>query len=556
MNPKEEKIMKNRSLPAKARILFLSALIGAAIMSLPGVQAATITVINTNDSGPGSLRQALSDANNGDTIDFDSSLKGQTITLTSGQLLVNRSVTISGLGANNLTVDGNAKDRVFLINPANTVTISGLTIMNGSTSGGGGGIRNDHATLTVSDCAISGNSANGGGVYNNGTGPYGVASATLTVSNSTLNGNSGNGIRNEGGFPNFTTLTVSNCTISGNSSGGIVNGGIFGLVTATITNSTVSDNGGSGIFNSSGTGSSFSGLTVTNSTVSGNSGGGIANRASNGGGSVTLTVTNSTLSGNSAPQGGGVYNLGGVGINGGGAGATIINSTLSGNSASNSGGGIVNIGDDSAAVTITNSTLSGNSAPQGGGIANGFATLTVGDTILNAGASGENIYNVTGGTVSSLGYNLSSDNGSGYLTGPGDQINTDPMLGALQDNGGPTFTHALLPSSPAIDTGDPNFTPPPFYDQRGPGFNRVVNGRIDIGSFEVQGPTPIPTPTPTATHTPTPTPTAIHTPTATPTATFPPSPTPTATATSSPRPTPTPRSEPTARPRPTSVPRP
>ena len=80
---------------------------------------------------------------------------------------------------------------------------------------------------------------------------------------------------------------------------------------------------------------------------------------------------------------------------------------------------------------------------------------------------------------------MSSDNGGGYLTGPGDQINTDPLLGPLQDNGGPTYTHALLPGSPAIDAGDPNFTPPPFYDQRGPGFDRVVNGRIDIGSFEV-----------------------------------------------------------------------
>ena len=54
-----------------------------------------------------------------------------------------------------------------------------------------------------------------------------------------------------------------------------------------------------------------------------------------------------------------------------------------------------------------------------------------------------------------------------YLNGPGDQINTDPLLGPLQNNGGPTLTHALLPGSPAIDAGDPNFTPPPFYDQRG-----------------------------------------------------------------------------------------
>jgi hypothetical protein len=114
------------------------------------------------------------------------------------------------------------------------------------------------------------------------------------------------------------------------------------------------------------------------------------------------------------------------------------------------------------------------------------------------------------------------------------------MLGPLQDNGGPTLTHALLPGSPAIDAGDPNFTPPPYYDQRGPVSWRIRNGRIDVGSFEVQvgttpSPTPTstasPTPTPTATFTPTSTPTATATPTftatATPTATVPPSPTPT-----------------------------
>jgi hypothetical protein len=81
-------------------------------------------------------------------------------------------------------------------------------------------------------------------------------------------------------------------------------------------------------------------------------------------------------------------------------------------------------------------------------------------------------------------------------TGPGDQINTNPMLGPLQDIGGPTFTHALLPGSPAIDAGDPNFTPPPFDDQRGPRFARVVNGRIDIDSFEAQLPRATPTPRP------------------------------------------------------------
>src|SRR5439155_20089982 len=180
---------------------------------------------------------------------------------------------------------------------------------------------------------------------------------------------------------------------------------------------------------------------------------------------------------------------------------TIVNSTISGNSAG-VGGGIWNDGRSNATLTIVNSTLSDNSGPFGGGIYNQSATLTIGDTILKAGASGPNILNQSG-TVNSLGYNLSSDNGGGVLTGTGDQINTDPVLGPLQDNGGPTLTHALLLGSPAIDAGDPNFTPPPNYDQRGPGFDRVVNGRIDIGSFEMQA-TPTPTPTPTASPTCTP----------------------------------------------------
>jgi hypothetical protein len=115
--------------------------------------------------------------------------------------------------------------------------------------------------------------------------------------------------------------------------------------------------------------------------------------------------------------------------------------------------------------------------------------VTIRHTILNAGALGENLSNAYG-SVSSLGYNLSSDNGGGFLTATGDQINTDPLLGPLQNNGGPSVTHALLPGSPAIDAGDPNFTPPPDYDQRGPGYDRVANGRVDIGAFEVQPTTP------------------------------------------------------------------
>jgi hypothetical protein len=184
--------------------------------------------------------------------------------------------------------------------------------------------------------------------------------------------------------------------------------------------------------------------------------------------------------------------------------------------------------------------------------------LDIGNTVLKTGASAVNLNIGKPATVTSHGYNLSSDDAGGFLTGAGDQINTDPLLGPLQDNGGPTFTHELLFGSPAIDTGDPAFTPPPSNDQRGPGFPRVVNGRLDKGSFEVQGPTV--TPTPTFTPSPTLTPTATVTPTTTPTATPSPTATPTVTPTSTPtataRPTPTPRTSPIPRARPTPYPRP
>ena len=130
----------------------------------------------------------------------------------------------------------------------------------------------------------------------------------------------------------------------------------------------------------------------------------------------------------------------------------------------------------------------------------GAPLLTMGNTIFNASPGGHSIISDFG-TVTSYGYNVSSDDGGGYLSGPGDQINTDPLLGPLQDNGGLTFTRALLPGSPAINAGDPNFVGPPDYDQRGPDFERVKGGRIDVGSFEVQNP---PTPTATPRQTPLP----------------------------------------------------
>jgi hypothetical protein len=129
----------------------------------------------------------------------------------------------------------------------------------------------------------------------------------------------------------------------------------------------------------------------------------------------------------------------------------VVNSTLSDNAASQfGGGGIDNDTSDSesAPANVTNSTFSGNSG--GAGIVS-FGGLVIGNTILKTGVLGSNID--SGSSVTSLGYNLSNDNGSGFLTGMGDQIDTDPILGPLKNNGGPTMTYAPLSNSPAIDMG-------------------------------------------------------------------------------------------------------
>jgi predicted outer membrane repeat protein len=115
------------------------------------------------------LRQALADANDGDTIDF--AVTG-TIGLTSGELVVDKNITISGPGSEVLAVDGKAMSRVFHIGSGTIVDISGLTIRNGMPPGidYGGGIYTDHAFLTLSSCTVSGDAAtSGGGIFNNGS---------------------------------------------------------------------------------------------------------------------------------------------------------------------------------------------------------------------------------------------------------------------------------------------------------------------------------------------------------------------------------------------------
>jgi hypothetical protein len=461
--------MKKQSAP-RSPFCKLCLLICLALLCTTPISAhaTTITVINTNDSGAGSLRQALADANDGDTIDF--AVTG-TIGLTTGELLIDKSVTISGPGAAILAVDGNLTSRVFHINSGKSASISELTVTHGSTaSGNGGGILNDHATLTILNSTVSGNFAYsaGGGIYNDASNG---GSATLTIVNSTVDGNGaahddipfgggeGGGIYNDSGM-----LMITNSVVSNNYAG--LDGKNFPVGI------------GGAIFN-------YGTLTITDSTITNNQvylyGGGIYNEG-------TATITSSTISDNGAI---GEHDGQPLGHGGGISGTvTLTNSTVSGNGASLFGGGIEGSG------VITNSTISGNG---NGGIST--AGMEIANTILNNN-SGANI----DGTATSLGYNISTDDGGGNLTGPGDQINTDPMLGPLQNNGGPTLTQALLPGSPAINAGNPSFTPPPSYDQRGSPFVRVYNGRIDIGSFEVQPPRR-PRPAPRSRPTPPPRPT-------------------------------------------------
>jgi hypothetical protein len=288
----------------------------------------TLTVTNTADSGPGSLRYEIAAAKSKDTIVFAPSLDGQSITLTSGELDITKNLTIQGPGAGQMTISGGGSSRVFEVAGKTTVTLSGLTISNGAAAGGGGGIYIDSGgTLTISNSTLIKNTATtgafgGGGIYNSGT---------LTLNNSTLSSNTA--AFDGGAIDNVGTLTISGCTLSGNSANSPVGAGVYG---------------GGAILNGHG-----GNLSITNSTLSGNS-------DTNGyGGAIyclggsTLTLTNCTLSSNTAYDGGALYNMGTT---------TVSGCTLSSNIASDAGGAIYNYtyGNASGDLTVNNSVFSSN----------------------------------------------------------------------------------------------------------------------------------------------------------------------------------------------------
>jgi hypothetical protein len=340
--------------------------------------------------------------------------------------------------------------------------------------------------------------------------------------------------------------------------GGISTGNLSGVTaTATIIGSVIGGNtsgdDGGGVRNID-----FGLVTVLSTTVTANSaatyGGGLSNKG------IAMLVRDTTVYSNTAgDDGGGIYNETGA--------LTLANSTLSGNLTNADGGGLHNEG---ATVSLNNVTIAyniadgdANGSGEGGGLSLGPAagiTMTLQNTLVgqNSDQSPSIQQPDCSGTLVSQDYNLIQSTTGCTITGAvtNNIYGQDPVLGPLQDNGGPTWTHELLPTSPAIDAGNPAIpgsggTACEANDQRGFARYSVSGNNVcDIGAVETPNillpsstPTITPTgPTSTPTLTPTFTQTATATPTATPSGTF----TPTGTTTATPTLTPTQTQSPTA----------
>jgi hypothetical protein len=402
----------------------------------------TWEVTNANDSGTGSLRQAIVDSGPGDTIVFNSSLSGHTITLSS-QLLIDHDLTIDGSSlSSKMYISGNNSVRVFNIPSGKTVKLINLDIFHGRYSSGAG-IYNA-GTLTLQNCNIDGNTgSDGAGIYNVGT---------LTLTNDTISGNSnsiflgncydcgfGAGIYNSG------SLTITNSTFSGNTSTRNTGGAIYNSGNLLVQDSNFSSNS---VHN-------FNYLINQTQTVWVYGYGGAIYNSNN------ATITGSTFSGNSSEANGNGSAIGNYGF------MTVTNSTFTSNTLTTS---IYN--HQPGTLIITNSTIFKNSINSGtnvpAGIYNYRGSLSLFNTILAGSYKGSvsilDCYN-DNGTIAADVNNLIQANGVGAYACGTPALTGDPMLGSLANNGGPTKTLALLSGSPAIDAGDNDSCP--LTDQRG-----------------------------------------------------------------------------------------
>ncbi|MGD0174684.1 MAG: right-handed parallel beta-helix repeat-containing protein [Anaerolineales bacterium] len=404
-------------------------------------------------------------------------------TYTGNLPILSKGINLEGSGPNTILTEpkGNfpySQGGVIYINCPNCyslVTIANLTIQNGWANSGGA-VYAANSKLTMNNVTISGGAGGSGG------GLYIEAGATAILDQVTISHNQASGIQNQsetglgGGIYNAGTLTMTNSTVSENTSAGD-GGGIYNLGKADLT-----------------------GMVIDGNSAPDNGyGGGIENYYNPDYVSIgaVLTLTNSTLRNNHAGTGAGLFNEN--------SHADITGTTINNNTAQASGGGILQ--ENWGVINLINSTISGNNGGiEGGGIASGsWSTLDMSnDTIADNQASkyggldykGGDLYLINIILAANSGYNcspgeigggfsISSDN-SCDISGYGFHGNLDPMIGPLQNNGGPTETHALLAGSPAIDTGT-SFAAPDV-DQRGA--PRPIDGNNDgkadwdIGAFE------------------------------------------------------------------------
>lgn len=417
------------------------------------VNGATFTVTNINDSGAGSLRQAVSDANGlagADEIVFSPSLTGQSIFLTGSELSSSGDLTIKGpvMGdPSSLTINGGGNSRIISSN--DNLTLENLTLTGGVASGGG---------------AIS------------------VAGSDLVLSDSLITGNISSSVGGGIGFDNFYSdagITLNRTTISNNTSSQS-GGGLFAAGTFSFNV----------ILNQS---------TVSGNKVSNGNGGGISLYSYFG---VNITLNKSTISNNSTANGRG----GGIFSDSYHESNTVLNqSTISGNSATNAGGGIGIFSFYVGSATLSQSTIFNNSVTgatsKAGGlyIAGGSQykrTVSLVNSILSGNSGNEgNIYvrpsNDSGSGIFAIN-SIFGDQQSELASNTSNILTNSPDLGILKDNGGLTETHLPSTNSPALDKGNNDFTPD-SVDQRGDGFSRIQNGVVDIGAVERQSANPVAT---------------------------------------------------------------